>query len=168
MNLRGYPKIWDVIRHSPEAVQLYYKDFRKLPVSKQIILGIAAYNFLVGAAVGGSYFVIANAAAREFLFDAALHFLNTYALNSDSKLINAIAFTGNIARMLQIDHVLHIGTSTVPLALNFIDSSINHPVTLAGFGGAWWMKWFGKSESAAKKDVSTPQTQHELTTKKAM
>jgi hypothetical protein len=135
------------------AVDKYYKDFKNLPVAQQVALGLAAYNILVGTAVGGSFFVIANAAAREYLFDAALHFLNAYALNSDSKLINAIAFGGNIARMLQIDSVLSAGASTIPKALNFLDSSLNHPSTMFGLG----MKCLRKSVTPEQPIVADAQ-----------
>lgn len=136
-----------------ESVEKSYEDFRNLPVAQQVVLGIAAYNILVGTAVGGSFFVIANAAAREYLFDAALHFLNAYALNSESRFINAIALVGNIARMMQIDSVLSAGTSTIPTALNYIDGVLNHPSTIFGLG----TKWFSKSVLPSQPVVTNEQ-----------
>lgn len=135
-----------------EEIVEKYKDFKKLPVTQQVILGIAAYNILVGIGVGGSYFVIPNAAASEYLFDAALHFLNAYALNSENKFIDAIAWSGNIARMLQIDTLLSAGTSTIPKALNLIDN-LNHYSTIFGLG----KKWFSESASDAQPMVGNVQ-----------
>jgi len=134
-----------------------YEEFKKLPVAQQIVLGIAAYNILVGAGVGGSYFAIANAATSEYLFDAALHFLNAYALNSDNILINAIAFTGNIARLSQINSVLSTGTSTIPNALNNIDKYLNHPSTmLLGFGTKLWSKLAPLVQAAVTNEQNEP------------
>jgi hypothetical protein len=119
-----------------------YKDFKNLPVEQQVVLGLAACNILVGTAVGRSFFVTPNAVAREYLFDAALHFLNAYALNSESKLIHAIALVGNSVRLLQI---LGTETSTIPIEINLIDS-LNHSYSIFGFGG----KLLSKSVSPAK------------------
>ncbi len=138
-----------------------YKNFKELPLEQQVeqvVLGIAAYNMLVGTAVGGSFFVIPNAAAREYLFDAALHFLSAYALNSESNFINAIALIGNSARMFQIDSVLSARTSTIPKALNFIDT-LNHSFAMFGFG----MKCFSKSVPPAQPTVVEQASTHRKT-----